>query len=159
MNVEIYWRRQQQPAAHSCVHNSVKKCLSLHFSLALYLWSSDSAESLSRDGHNDKRENAPSIVVHLLEVRLPSDSQSLMVSLVLKHMGRGYFFLFCHFPLDTGIPPSISVTAADGSAIPWQTRTNTNTECMPSHPAHPMEVQVYKNVHVCVVAQSSHKIR
>lgn len=64
-----------------------------------------------------------------------SNSQLLMVSRVLKHMGRGYLFIFfppffCHFPLDAGISPSVSVTAADGSTILWRTQTNTNTETL-----------------------------
>lgn len=124
-----------------CDLTSVKMSLPALFSGTL-LMATDGAESLRQDGHDDKRENAPSIVVRLFEVRLLSTSQLLMVCLVLKHMGSSYYFLFCHFPLDTGISSSVSMTAADGSTILWRTQTNTNTKCLPSRPAHLIEIQL-----------------
>lgn len=82
-----------------------------------------------------QKENAPGVILHLFQVRLLST-----VSLLLKHMGSSHFFLFCHLPLDTGISPSVSVTAADGSTILWWMQTN--IKCLPSRPAHLIEMQL-----------------
>lgn len=70
-------------------------------------------------GRDDKGEKAPSVIVHLFEVRLPGNSRLLMVSPLLKHTGRSHFFLLrCHLPVDGGIAPSVSVTAtADGWSV------------------------------------------
>lgn len=70
-------------------------------------------------GRDDKGEKAPSVIVHLFEVRLPGNSRLLMVSPLLKHTGRSHFFLLrCHLPVDGGISPSVSVTAAaDGWSV------------------------------------------
>lgn len=43
-------------------------------------------------GHDDKGEKAPSVIVHLFEVRLPGNSRLLMVPPLLKHTGRSHFF-------------------------------------------------------------------
>lgn len=43
-------------------------------------------------GRDDKGEKAPSVIVHLFEVRLPGNSRLLMVLPLLKHTGRSHFF-------------------------------------------------------------------
>lgn len=70
-------------------------------------------EVWDKTGRDDRGEKAPSVIVHLFEVRLPGNSLLLMASLLLKHTGRSHFFLLrCHLPVDGRISPSVSVTAA-----------------------------------------------
>lgn len=70
-------------------------------------------------GRDDGGEEAPSVIVHLFEVRMPGNSGLLMVPPLLKHAGRSHFSrLCCHLPADAGTSPSVWVTAAaDGWSI------------------------------------------
>lgn len=85
-----------------------------------------------------KRENAPSIVVHLFEVRLLRNSQLLMASLVLKHIVSSYFSLF--LPLFAGRWNLTISLACCGRWIKHPV-ADTNTNCLPSQAAHLTETQ------------------
>lgn len=74
-----------------------------------------------------------------------SDSQLLMGSLVLKHMGHSYVFLFCHFSLDTWIILSDSVITADGSTNLCQTQWK--TKMLPQSTSRP---EICQRVCACV---------
>ena len=120
---------RQQPAVHVCV--LAPHIVPWHFIngplMVLKVWDETGAVT--------KEKTLRASLFISLKWESLSNSQLLMVSRVLKHMGRGYLFIFfppffCHFPLDAGISPSVSVTAADGSTILWRTQTNTNTETL-----------------------------
>lgn len=100
-------------------------------------------------GRDDKGEKAPSVIVHLFEVRLPGNSRLLMVSPLLKYTGRSHFFSAPLSPSSGWWNRTISL---DDCRSRWMERHKQKTlkmKGLPSRPAHPTEIRLLR-VRFCV---------